>query len=205
MIISNNIFGDDLDRENEETSGRRIGQRIKEIRLTRGLSQAQLGEMVGLNGARIQNYESGFRRPKEDVLIKIADALKVQVMALSDADIYSYLGVVFALFEMEKLYDLDIQCVDGKILFKFGDGTSGTLNNCLCEWEKEKRLFEESICKTDSETEKKQIREKYMNWKWNFPQNIIDKIRKSMKERKISQLQAEIDELNDKISKLKNE
>lgn len=205
MIILNDIFGNDLNKRSDDSSGRRIGQRIKEIRLIRGLSQAQLGEMIGLNGARIQSYESGVRKPKEEVLIKIADALKVQVMALSDADIYSYFGVVFALFEMEKMYDLDIQCIDGKIVFKFGDGISGTLNNCLCEWEKEKRLFEEKIYITYSEEERKKIQENYKNWKWNFPQNIIDKIRKSVKELKISQLQAEIDELNNKISELKKE
>lgn len=58
-----------------------VGQRMKKVRLFRGMTQKQLGIMAGLgaNGdIRIAQYESGVRTPKEQMLIKIADVLCVQ-------------------------------------------------------------------------------------------------------------------------------
>ena len=45
-----------------------IGERIKRIRTFRKLTQAQLGEAVGLSDVRIRQYEIGNRTPKEDMI-----------------------------------------------------------------------------------------------------------------------------------------
>lgn len=39
--------------------------RIKEYRTKRGLTQAELGEMVGVTDASIGNYESGNQNPRK--------------------------------------------------------------------------------------------------------------------------------------------
>ena len=52
-----------------------IGERIKQIRNFRKLTQAQLGKAVGLSDVRIRQYEIGNRIPKEDMIQELAKAL----------------------------------------------------------------------------------------------------------------------------------
>ena len=54
----------------EESATYRIGDRIRNIRKEKGLSQADLGSLVGLSADRIQKYKNGARRPKHDLLDK---------------------------------------------------------------------------------------------------------------------------------------
>lgn len=61
-----------------------IGQRIKEARLEKGLSQAQLAEKCGFATITIQQYERNKREPKLENLQKIADALDMSVIAFLD-------------------------------------------------------------------------------------------------------------------------
>ena len=54
-----------------------IGNRIKEARDLYGLTQSELGKMVGVTGSAITNYENNLSHPKEQILYKLMDALKV--------------------------------------------------------------------------------------------------------------------------------
>lgn len=63
-----------------------IGNRIREIRLSRGLTQGQLADLTDLKRTAIGNYENGVREPKMDVLRKIADALHVDVYQIIQFD-----------------------------------------------------------------------------------------------------------------------
>lgn len=54
-----------------------IGRRIKEARMDRGLSQEQLGKMIGVTGSAITNYEKEISHPKESVMYALIDALEV--------------------------------------------------------------------------------------------------------------------------------
>ena len=65
-----------------EKDAYRIGYRIKKIRTARGLTQAELGAAVGLSADRIQKYENGARKPKNELLFEIAGVLKVSPWAL---------------------------------------------------------------------------------------------------------------------------
>ena len=56
-----------------------INHRIKELRKERALTQRELGELSGMSGQMIRNYESGYRTPKIENLQKIADALSVSI------------------------------------------------------------------------------------------------------------------------------
>ena len=63
-----------------------VGDRIKRVRQFRGLTQKELGKLVGFDektaDIRIAQYESNTRKPKEELLIKIADALEVNFRSL---------------------------------------------------------------------------------------------------------------------------
>lgn len=59
-----------------------IGSRIKEIRLARGLTQKQLGDLCGMADSAIRRYESDRGNPTEKTLSRIADALQVCISDL---------------------------------------------------------------------------------------------------------------------------
>ena len=56
-----------------------IGQKIRALRLERGLSQEELGREVGVTFQQIQKYERGANRVSAGRLQRIADALQVAV------------------------------------------------------------------------------------------------------------------------------
>lgn len=56
-----------------------VGKRIKALRKTRGLTQEQLAERLGVQRATISNYEIGRRSPHLKELEKIASVLGVSL------------------------------------------------------------------------------------------------------------------------------
>ena len=52
---------------------------LKQIREKAGLSQAELGNMVGLKQTSISQYESGARKPNLPMAKKIADTLNISL------------------------------------------------------------------------------------------------------------------------------
>ena len=64
---------------------RQIGQNLRRLRKTAGLSQTQLGEAIGVRFQQIQKYEAGANRITAARLKDIADALNVSVLALYGA------------------------------------------------------------------------------------------------------------------------
>lgn len=59
-----------------------VGQRIKEIRKLKGLTQQEVGKRMGVTASFIGQYENGARLPKYETLKKIADAIGVSVYTL---------------------------------------------------------------------------------------------------------------------------
>ena len=55
-----------------------LGKRIKEIRLSKNLTQEQLSELTGIGPSSLSKIESGIYHPTDDNLEKIALALKVE-------------------------------------------------------------------------------------------------------------------------------
>lgn len=53
-----------------------IGKRIKEARESLGLTQKELGEIVGVTASAITNYENGTSHPKEEIMYGIFRTLK---------------------------------------------------------------------------------------------------------------------------------
>lgn len=54
-------------------------ERLKELRLKKGLTQTELGEKVGVTKQTIINYEKGTTEPSFENLIKLADLLEVSL------------------------------------------------------------------------------------------------------------------------------
>lgn len=63
------------------------GQRIKEARKRAGVTQVELGALLGVSGSMIAQYETDKRNPKQETIQRIADALNVSVSSLNGWDI----------------------------------------------------------------------------------------------------------------------
>ena len=187
-----NPFGTAPENFDRETAPSRIGRRIRAIRQEKNMSQGDLGEKVGLNANRIQQYENGARNPKFDLCKQIAEALEVEASALLDPQVASYIGAMFAFFEMETLYDLRLKEDDkGQIYIRFGESKNdinvSTLNKYLKAWYDRRKKMEADILDATSEEEKKKIIHEYHMWEWNFPhsmdENALSKSERAAKER----------------------
>ncbi len=63
----------------------KVGRRIQEVRKSRGLTQAALSQMVDLSTKYISNVECGFKLPKLNTFVSIANALQCDAnLLLSD-------------------------------------------------------------------------------------------------------------------------
>lgn len=56
-----------------------FSERLKELRLKKGLTQTELGEKVGVKQNIFTNWENGKREPSFENLIKLADLLEVSL------------------------------------------------------------------------------------------------------------------------------
>jgi transcriptional regulator with XRE-family HTH domain len=56
-----------------------IGKRIRALRLERGLSQTELGNLLGVTFQQIQKYEKGANRVAAGRLQRVAEALEVPI------------------------------------------------------------------------------------------------------------------------------
>ena len=63
-----------------------VGEKIKEIRKSKGLTQKQLAEKIGIAEITIRKYEKGERQPSTEQLVSIVNALEVPVSQLMSND-----------------------------------------------------------------------------------------------------------------------
>ena len=57
-----------------------IGKRIKDAREFSHLTQKQIGDMIGVTAVTINRYEQNKREPKYEVLLKICEALNINIL-----------------------------------------------------------------------------------------------------------------------------
>ena len=55
-----------------------FADRLKEARVSAALSQKELGDIVGVTGNAISNYEKGTSSPNDKTLLRLFDALNVE-------------------------------------------------------------------------------------------------------------------------------
>ena len=157
----------------------RVGSRIRFIRKAKGLSQAELGEKVGLTADRVQKYENGIRKPKPELIQEFATALGVNRKALEDPVVSDPIGALFALFEMEMLYNLKVERLpDNNAILTFGHGVSPELDAFLAEWENAYKHFNEKINLASSEREARDIANSYTKWKYSISRESVGEMSK---------------------------
>lgn len=167
-----------------------VGEKIRKIRVFRGISQKELGLAVGLGekgSKRIVQYEINYRVPKPELLSKIAEVLHVNVQnfytlapSSMEAFIHRLLWLeeefpgVLNLFQMQRYPD-SYNLYDNLVLYHDGDGwpphepvgiyfDSLLVNDFLKEWLMRKQ-----------ELKAKEITpEEYFEWKLNWPNTSDD-------------------------------
>lgn len=85
-----------------------IGNKIRKFRKEQNMSQNTLATNSGINISTIKKYESGYRTPKPDQLLKISTALGVSINEFLDFDITSTCDVMSMLMKLDKQTDMHI-------------------------------------------------------------------------------------------------
>lgn len=190
----------------QKMSDNRIGRRIRKIREEADppMSQGDLGNALGLNADRIQQYENGSRTPRPDLLKKIADALGVEVMALADPDTTSVGGAMHAFFEMEHYFNLHpVEDHKGDIILEI-DTADKALENCLNAWYWAWKGLQDDLENAATKAEKEAAIRRYHMWEWTFPLSVADPFSNPRDniEFEIERLQKRLDELQEKLKNL---
>lgn len=209
MYIYNPVGADMVDVA-EDTSADRVGTRMQKIRKEHipRISQGGLGESVGLNANRIAQYESGSRKPKLDMLKSIAKALDVETAALTDPVVATYLGAMYAFFEMERLYGLKLEeRWDGRIGLYFKDDIqpqSGAdeLDRQLHAWLERQKKRDADLQSAKTDEAKDLVYHEYHLWEWNYPK-FLDRGLENAELRE--KLTAELNFINKKLAELDDE
>lgn len=144
-----------------------IGQRIKFFRNRKGMTQKQLGEVLGFLGrtsdVRMAQYESEARVPKIDLVKEMAHIFDVSTHAINVPDIDSYIGLMHTLFALEDMYGLKIKEVDGEpclYLDKSDFHTYTAMFDMFHAWQQQSaRLESGEISK-----------EEYDEWRYKYPE-----------------------------------
>jgi len=115
------------------------GKKIKLIRMMRGLTQKQLGELSGIHEVAIRKYELGKNLPKEEQLKKIADALNVNVNSLLEFNIETDGDVLPLLFAIDDKFSMEIKDSEDGIGLFFDNPN---LIQFLKDWQAMKELLD---------------------------------------------------------------
>ncbi len=154
---------------NTDKSGERIGHRIKQIRDSKGLSRAELGSMVGLDQNRVQQYENGTRKPKYALLQGFANALAVNIRALSDPVCDGCIGAMYSLFDMaDQFGGIVFEKYGFDVLIRF---RSSEMQNHLSIWRRRHEQYMRDLNRAREKETRDQITLAYKNWKWNYGNN----------------------------------
>lgn len=145
-----------------------IGNRIKFFRSRQGMTQKQLGEMLGFLGktsdVRMAQYESESRTPKQDLVKELAGIFDISTQAITVPDIDTYTGLMHTLFALEDMYGLKIKEVDGKPMLALDPSIStpgSQMDNMFHAWmEQANKLNAGKISK-----------EEYDEWRYNYPKS----------------------------------
>lgn len=176
----------------------RIGDRIRRIRTEKGMSQAELGTLIGLNADRIQKYENGARQPRADVIEQLAGALDVNTLALTDPNTTSCIGAMYAFFEFEESFGATITEGFGGHSIALSFDTQSELYEHLKRWRLEYETLQAQLHASASDDEKEELIKEYHKWEWNYPCNLSASEKAAKKARikkKIEELQKIYNEL----------
>ena len=144
-----------------------IGKRIRFFRNRKGMTQKQLGEMLGFLGrtsdVRIAQYESESRTPKSDLVKEMAQIFDVSPRAINVPNIDSYIGLMHTLFALEDMYGLKIGEIDGELCLRL-DKSAGTSYSSMFDmfhaWQEQAARLERGEI----------TKEEYDQWRYKYPE-----------------------------------
>ncbi len=107
-----------LENEDRVLGNLQVGQKIKEVRMKRALSQSELAKLVGVTSSTISQVESNLFYPSLPALAKMAEVLSVHVSSLFSAEPASTQKVVFSPSDSMpiRLQDVPSETVSARIL-----------------------------------------------------------------------------------------
>ncbi len=108
-----------------------IGEKIKQIRISKNLKQSELAEKSGLSRVAIGNYERGDRNPHIETLNKIAIALNVDLNDLLELNIVLSQKIISYL-ERSMLKTVDYENISKTLSENLGIDYK-LLNDCISE------------------------------------------------------------------------
>lgn len=150
-----------------------LGDKIRKYRSLNGLTQKELGLKIGFSSAtadsRIRKYEKDLMAPKDDIRNKLAEALNIDIEALSDINISSYIDIMYIFFELEEKIGLDVIKKDGRTYLSFDDSDKdiATLISYLNLWQNQKNTL---AAKGDDVSDDELV--DYLLWKSRFKKNV---------------------------------
>ena len=154
-----------------------IGKRIKHFRIFRNLLQKDLGSLVGFSGkttdVRIAQYESETRVPKNDMVEKLADVLKVSPNAITVPNIDTNNGILHTLFALEDMYGFKVSTNPDElsISLNMDNPAYDSLNDMLSAWQRQAIALENGEI----------IKDEYDNWRYNYPESEAARTKKRLK------------------------
>jgi len=64
---------------------RKIGEKLKKIRDSRGLTQKSFAEICGISQVQVTRYENGIHKPTQKILTKICEGLDIPMEYLDES------------------------------------------------------------------------------------------------------------------------
>ena len=144
-----------------------IGKRIRFFRNRKGMTQKQLGEILGFLGktsdVRMAQYESEARTPKQDLVKEMANIFDVSPRAITVPEIDSYIGLMHTLFALEDMYGLKIKDIDGELCLCLDRNNPSYLSmfDMFHAWQEQAEKLKSGEI----------TQEEYDQWRYNYPKN----------------------------------
>lgn len=101
-----------------------FGSRLRERREALGMKQSELGQLLGVTGSAIGNYENEVSSPKADILYRVFDVLHCDANYLFQDEIKERRNCTATLDEMEKIIK------KYRLIDKFGQETVLAVLDC---------------------------------------------------------------------------
>lgn len=150
-----------------------VGEKIRKNRMLHDMTQKQLGEAVGFKSntadVRINQYETNKMSPKFEIRSAIANALDIDFAAISDVNISTFEDIMYAFFELEDKFDINIEKRDGKtcIVFDESNPFCDPLISYMNIWKNQKKAM-----LPDKENANDDQQKKYKLWRSRFFHNV---------------------------------
>lgn len=133
-----------------------VGERIRELRGRRGMTQKELAEASGIGESALRSYELGMRFPRLETLAQLASALSVCPEAFEGCCIETDSEFVHALFNLEERFGLCPFSRDVPALI-VGEGHSAMIE-ALREWVVHRAMLERG----------EMTEHEYLDWKDSY-------------------------------------